>query len=89
VISHRLIPIICCLLVIISYCIPITDDNAEAQVSNNRIESIESHADILTSAQINVYDRPNIIDAQPYRDNIYVANSLSNTVSESIQLRIL
>jgi YVTN family beta-propeller protein len=57
------------------------NDHAKAQVSQNRIESIVSHTDVLTSAQVNVHIRPNIVDAKPYRDNIYVQNSGSNTVS--------
>lgn len=57
------------------------NDNAEAQLEQNRLESIVNQADVLTSAQIDVGEWPISIDTQPIRDNIYVANSDSGTVS--------
>lgn len=45
------------------------NDNAEAQLSQNRLESIINQADVLTSAQVDVGDLPNSIDTQPFRDN--------------------
>ena len=57
------------------------NDNAEAQWSINRLESIANETNVLTSAQVNVGDGPFSIAAQPFRDNIYVANSGSDTVS--------
>ena len=59
------------------------DDNAEAQMSQNRLESIVSQADKLTSVQVDVGDNPRFIDSSPYvvGHNMYVANFYSNTVS--------
>ena len=56
------------------------NNNAEAQLSQNRLESIANEADVLVSAQVNVGDNPVFIHAPPYRQ-IYVTNHGSNTVS--------
>ena len=56
------------------------NNNAEAQLSQNRLESIANKADVLVSAQVNVGDNPVFIHAPPY-SQIYVANYGSDTVS--------
>jgi YVTN family beta-propeller protein len=57
------------------------NDNMEAQVSENTLKSVtnQTNANALTKAQINVGDYPNFIEG--FGDYIYVANSLSDTVS--------
>ncbi len=76
-ISHRIIPIIFCLLAFISYNILIND--TEAQLGQNMLESIANQTNVLTSAQIEVGGMP--IEIYTSVDATYVANFRSNTVS--------
>jgi YVTN family beta-propeller protein len=63
-----------------SYC-ALINDNTEAQVSENTLKSItnQTNVNVLTRAQISVGESPRFIET--FGDYIYVANSLSNTVS--------
>jgi YVTN family beta-propeller protein len=80
VISHLLIPIICGLLITMSYC-ALINDNMEAQVSQNTLKSITNQTNVtaLTKARISVGDNP--VSIGGFGDYIYVANSGSVTVS--------
>jgi YVTN family beta-propeller protein len=72
-----MIPIILCLLVFISYIM--VNNEAEAQLSENMLESIADQTKVLTSAQIEVGGMP--IEIFSSVDATYVANFRSNTVS--------
>jgi YVTN family beta-propeller protein len=57
----------------------VMNDNTEAQLSQNTLESIVNQTNVLTSAQLSVGDEPSFIVKSS--DAIYVANSASDTVS--------
>ena len=79
-IGHRLIPIICCLLVIISYSVVLINDNIEAQVGQNTLKSIINQT-APTKAQISVGKYPSFSGLSIIGNYLYVANSGSDTVS--------
>ena len=64
-------------MIVISYNTLI--NNTQAQLIDNTLESIANQADVLTSAQVNVGDSPNLFYASS--DAVYVANCGSDTVS--------
>jgi hypothetical protein len=58
--NHLLIPIICCLLIAISYN-GLVNNNVEAQVNENKLEYIINQTNVATSPQIIVGDGPSYV----------------------------
>ena len=54
------------------------NNNTEARVSQNTLNSIANQPSVITGPQINVGDYPHFIDSAYY---VYVANAFSDTIS--------